>query len=104
MLFVTRDPDRLSEACDHFAAAMGSPDASPGLIAAARYNRSLASMLLKDENEAFVDIRSAYDKVPENEEFGVALIAEALRREDKVSGQREIGSTLLQEEIGSGRR
>ncbi|HEY0553103.1 MAG TPA: hypothetical protein VGG20_02495, partial [Thermoanaerobaculia bacterium] len=86
MLCVTRDPDRVSEARDHFAAAMSSPDASPELIAAARYNRSLASMLLQDENEAFVDIRSAYDKEPENEEFGVALIAEALRREDKASG------------------
>jgi tetratricopeptide (TPR) repeat protein len=86
MLFVTRDPDRLHEARDHFAVAMSSPDASPELVAAARYNRSLASMLLKDDNEAFVDIRSAYDKEPENEEFGVALIAEALRREDKVSG------------------
>jgi tetratricopeptide (TPR) repeat protein len=86
MLFLPRDPDRLREARIHFTEAMNSPEAPPELVTAAHYNRSLASVLLKDDEEAFADIRSAFEKDPTDEGLGATLVAEALRRDDRSSG------------------
>ncbi|HWM90484.1 MAG TPA: GreA/GreB family elongation factor [Thermoanaerobaculia bacterium] len=80
MLLLPSDPDKVREAHKHLTDAIDSPDAPDDLRANTYFNRGLASLLLKDENQAYADLRSAYEREPNNETFGAALVAEAFRR------------------------
>ncbi len=85
MLLLPSNPDLVREARSHFTETISSQDSPAGLIAAAYFNRGLASSLLKDENQALADFRSAYEREPSDENFGVAFIMEALRRGEVTS-------------------
>ena len=93
LLSLARDPGKLREAREHFSTVIDSPDAPPGMIAAACHNRGLASALLNDEDQALADFRSAYEREPSNESFSIAFMREALQRgEDRsaLNAAREI--------------
>jgi tetratricopeptide (TPR) repeat protein len=85
MLLLPRDPDKVREAHRHLTQAIDSPNAPADLVANAYFNRALASVLLKNENQAFADFRSAHERKPNNETFGLAFVAEAMRRGDNLS-------------------
>lgn len=80
MLLLPSDPNKVREARQHLTEAIDSPNAPAGVIASAYFNRGLASLLLKDENQAFADLRSAHEREPGNERFGIAFVFESLRR------------------------
>lgn len=82
ILLIPRDADKVREAQKHLTEVVGSPNTAVGLIANAYFNRALASSFLKEEDQAFADLQSAYEREPNNETFGAALVAEALRRGD----------------------
>ena len=88
MLLLPSDPDKVREARQHLTEAIDSPNAPAGVIASAYFNRGLASLLLKDENQAFADLQSAYEKEPGNETFSTAFVAEALRQGENLSALR----------------
>lgn len=85
MLLLPSDPDRVQEAREHFTKAIDSPNAPVALVGAAHFNRALASLLLRDENQALTDLRSAHEREPVNETYAMAFIAEALRQGEAVS-------------------
>lgn len=88
MLLLPRDPDKVREARKYLTKAIDSPSPPVSLMATVYFNRALASLLLRDENQAFADLRSAYEREPNNETFGVAFVAEALRRGESLSAQK----------------
>jgi tetratricopeptide (TPR) repeat protein len=73
------------KAREHLTKAISPPDSPANVVANAYFNRALASLLMGDEDQALIDFRSAYDKAPENEDFGAAFVVEASRRGETVS-------------------
>lgn len=80
LFLIAHDIEQVRRAYGLFTEAIDSSDAPSDLVAASHFNRALASLFLGDEDEAYEDFRLAYENKPDEEAFGLAFIAESLRR------------------------